>query len=156
MYIHGQPSTRFDYAVSVDGPLVKEINRSARRVWSRVAWTRWRSGLVWGKERHVLSIKPKGNMRAAFLLRNNIRHRRDIEDAYLQAIDQARYEIILASAYFLPELKYSLEQAVKMGADNKNAAGELAQLRFGAIFDRNRGVCSMKKQGPLKPIEKAA
>jgi phosphatidylserine/phosphatidylglycerophosphate/cardiolipin synthase-like enzyme len=40
MDIHGQTSTRFDYAVSVQGPLVKEIHDSARRVWSRVAWTR--------------------------------------------------------------------------------------------------------------------
>ena len=45
-------------------------------------------------------------MQAAFLVRNNIRHRRDIEAAYLQAIDQARYEIILASAYFLPGLNF--------------------------------------------------
>lgn len=104
--ISGQQSVRYDYAVRVEGPLVAEIYRSARRVWSRVAWTRWRSGLVLGKERHVLSIKPKGNMRAAFSLRDNIRHRRDIEDAYLQAMDQAQFEIILASAYFFPGLNF--------------------------------------------------
>jgi len=104
--ISGQQSVRYDYAVRVEGPLVAEINRSARRVWSRVAWSRWRSGLVWGKERHVLSIKPKGNMRAAFLLRDNIRHRRDIEDTYLQAMDQAQFEVILASAYFFPGLDF--------------------------------------------------
>jgi cardiolipin synthase len=45
-------------------------------------------------------------MRSAFLVRDNIRHRRDIEDAYLQAIEQARFEIILANAYFLPGLKF--------------------------------------------------
>jgi cardiolipin synthase len=45
-------------------------------------------------------------MQAAFLVRNNIRHRRDIEDAYLQAIEQAQCEIILASAYFLPGLNF--------------------------------------------------
>jgi cardiolipin synthase len=104
--ISGQQSVRYDYAVRVEGPLVAEINRSARRVWSRVAWTRWRSGLVRGKERHVPSINPKGNMHAAFLLRDNIRHRRDIENAYLQAMDQAQFEIILASAYFFPRLNF--------------------------------------------------
>jgi cardiolipin synthase len=47
-----------------------------------------------------------GCMRSAFLVRNNIRHRRDIEDAYLEAIKQAQVEIILANAYFLPGLNF--------------------------------------------------
>ncbi len=106
MDIHGQTSTRFDYAVSVEGPLVEQIHESARRVWSRVAWTRLPPGWDEDNDRHVPSSGPKGRMRSAFLVRNNIRHRRDIEDAYLQAIDQARYEIILANAYFLPGLNF--------------------------------------------------
>ncbi|MFC1857417.1 cardiolipin synthase ClsB [Thermodesulfobacteriota bacterium] len=104
--ISGQNSVRHDYAVSVEGPLVAEIHHSARRVWSRVAWTRLRPGWVRGNERHALSIKPKGSMHAAFLLRDNIRHRRDIEDAYLQAIEQAQFDIILANAYFFPGLNF--------------------------------------------------
>ena len=106
MDIHGQTSTRFDYAVSVEGPLVKEIHDSVRRVWSRVALTRLPPGWDEDNDRHVPSTGPKGRMRSAFLVRNNFRHRRDIEDAYLQAIGQAQYEIILASAYFLPGLNF--------------------------------------------------
>ena len=106
MDIHGQTSTRFDYAVSVEGPLVKEIHDSARRVWSRVAWTRMPPGWDEDNDRHVSSIGPKGSMRSAFLVRNNIRHRRDIEAAYLQAIEQAQCEIMLANAYFLPGLNF--------------------------------------------------
>jgi len=45
-------------------------------------------------------------MRSAFLVRDNIRHRRDIEDAYLQAIEQSQFEIILANAYFLPGMNF--------------------------------------------------
>jgi cardiolipin synthase len=45
-------------------------------------------------------------MQAAFLVRNNIRHRRDIEAAYLRAIERAQHEIILANAYFLPGLNF--------------------------------------------------
>jgi len=104
--ISGQNSVQYDYAVSVEGPLVAEIHHSARRVWSRVAWTRLCSGWVRGNERHMLSIKPKGSMRAAFLLRDNMHHRRDIEDAYLQAIEQAQSEIIVANAYFFPGLNF--------------------------------------------------
>jgi cardiolipin synthase len=38
-------------------------------------------------------------MRSAFLVRDHIRHRRDIENAYLQAIEQAQFEIIIANSY---------------------------------------------------------
>jgi cardiolipin synthase len=106
MDIHGQTSTRFDYAVSVEGQLVKEIHDSARRVWSRVAWSRLSPGWDEDNDRQVPSIEHKGSMRSAFLVRNNIRHRRDIENAYVQAIEQARYEIVIASAYFLPGLNF--------------------------------------------------
>ena len=106
MDMPGQTSPRYDYAVSVEGPLVEEIHNSTRRVWSRVAWTRLRPG--WGRDnyRQAPSTEPRGRMRSAFLVRDNIRHRRDIEDAYLQAIEQAQFEIILANAYFLPGLNF--------------------------------------------------
>lgn len=106
MDMPGQTSPRYDYAVSVEGPLVKQIHDSTRRVWSRVAWTRLRPG--WGRDnyRQAPSTEPRGHMRSAFLVRDNIRHRRDIEDAYLQAIEQAQFEIILANAYFLPGLNF--------------------------------------------------
>lgn len=45
-------------------------------------------------------------MSAAFLVRDNFRHRRDIEAAYMRAIEQAESEIILAHAYFLPGLDF--------------------------------------------------
>ena len=108
MNMPDQTSPCYDYAVRVEGPLVKEIYDSTRRVWSRVAWTRFRPG--WGRERdndrQSPLIEPRGRMRAGFLVRDNIRHRRDIEEAYLQAIDRSQFEIILANAYFLPGLNF--------------------------------------------------
>ena len=104
--VAGQTSPRYDYAVSVEGPLVEAIHDSARHVWSRVARTRLRS--YWNRDNGGRSsaIEPCGCMCSAFLVRDNIRHRRDIEDAYLQAMDQAQFEIILASAYFFPGLNF--------------------------------------------------
>ncbi|BBO71103.1 cardiolipin synthase B [Desulfosarcina alkanivorans] len=104
--ISSQTSLRVDYAVSIQGPLVKEIHDSARRVWSRVAWMRWLPDRGRNDDRYRPSTEPTGLMQAAFLVRNNIRHRRDIEEAYLQAVEQAQDEIILASAYFLPGLNF--------------------------------------------------
>ena len=49
--------------------------------------------------------------------RDNIRHRRDIENAYLDAIDSATDEIIIANAYFLPgrRIRQALAQAAARG-----------------------------------------
>jgi len=102
----GQTSPRYDYAVSVQGPLVKDIHESARHVWSRVAWRRMRN--YWNRDVGGRSslIEPRGRMRSAFLVRDNIRHRRDIENAYLHEIEQAQFEIIVANAYFFPGLNF--------------------------------------------------
>lgn len=96
---------RYDYAVAIEGPLVDVIHLSARRLWSLVAWSRFHKGTV----HHTVapaSTLDAGQMSAAFLVRDNFRHRRDIETAYLQAIGQAQSEIILAHAYFLPRLGF--------------------------------------------------
>jgi cardiolipin synthase len=106
MDMPGQTSPRYDYAVCVEGPLVKEIHDSTRRVWLRVVWTRLRHGWVRDTARQAPSTESRGRMRSAFLVRDNIRHRRDIENAYLQAIEQAQFEIIIANSYFLPGLNF--------------------------------------------------
>lgn len=95
---------RVDYAVQVQGPLVAAISNSARRLWRRVAWR--------SRQMKVTALPPlkrpdpAGPMRAAFVVRDNTLHRRDIEIAYLDAIETAESEIIIASAYFLPGLRF--------------------------------------------------
>jgi cardiolipin synthase A/B len=113
----GQTAPRCDYAVSVHGPLVAEIYESTRKVWSQVAWTHLRPGWIRAQERPRRTIESKGRMRSAFVVRNNISHRRDIENEYLQAIEQAQHEIILANAYFLPGLnvRHALVNAAGRG-----------------------------------------
>ena len=117
MGMPGETSPRYDYAVSVEGPLVREIHDSARRVWRRVARTRLRSWWGRGKDGQAPLNGPMGLMCAAFLVRDNVRHRRDIENAYLQAIGQAKFEIILANAYFFPGLnfRHALLDAARRG-----------------------------------------
>ena len=96
---------RYDYAVAVEGPLVDAVRDSAVQLWSAVARKAFRSRV--GRTGDLpVSTFCGGSMNAAFLLRDNFRHRRDIEAAYLWAIDQARTEIILAQAYFFPGLKF--------------------------------------------------
>lgn len=106
MGIPGQTSPRYDYAVSVEGPLVKDIYDSVGHVWSRVARTRL---LNWRNRRdddRAPLIEPRGRMRSAFMVRDNIFHRRDIEDAYLRAIEGAKSDIVIANAFFFPGLNF--------------------------------------------------
>jgi cardiolipin synthase len=58
-----------------------------------------------------------GNSLCAFVIRDNLRHRRDIEDAYLSAIETAQEEILIANAYFLPGLRFrhALMEAARRG-----------------------------------------
>ena len=47
-------------------------------------------------------LPPRGSQKAAFVVRDNVRHRRDIEDAYLRQLAEARVEVLIACAYFFP------------------------------------------------------
>lgn len=107
---------RFDYAVVVTGPLLLQIHKAIKHLWMLVAWAHL-------KKRWITpdAVAPAGthcgNHKAAFVIRDNWRHRHDIEHAYLEAINQAKTEIIIANAYFLPGRKFSnaLKHAVKRG-----------------------------------------
>ncbi len=57
------------------------------------------------------------NALAKLVLRDNIWHRSDIEKAYLQAIAEAREEVLVANAYFVPgrRLRQAMVAAVRRG-----------------------------------------
>jgi cardiolipin synthase A/B len=101
MHTPGHKPPRYDYAVRVEGPLVEAVLDHAHALWSLVAWTTF-------NQRFDMPIRTspddsaKGTQRGAFLVRDNILHRSDIEDAYLEAIESAKNEIFIACAYFFP------------------------------------------------------
>jgi cardiolipin synthase A/B len=45
-------------------------------------------------------------VRAAFVARDNFRHRRDIEHVYLDAVENAKKSILIVNSYFLPGRKF--------------------------------------------------
>jgi len=105
MFTPGHTPPRMDFAVEVRGPVVDDMHAVVTRLWAIVSWTqlrrRWRA---W-----ALGCAPNpvaGPQRAALVIRDNIRHRRDIEDAYLEAIAEARSEVFIAMAYFLPGARF--------------------------------------------------
>ncbi|MCB5190586.1 cardiolipin synthase ClsB [Methylobacillus arboreus] len=95
---------RVDYAVRVDGALVFDIHASVRKLWRRLAWMHLREVEAFPSLPAPLFIN--NGMRAAFVVRDNVLHRHDIERGYLKAIGKARVEIIIASAYFVPGKKF--------------------------------------------------
>lgn len=98
--------SRFDYAVSVRGPLVARIHASMHWLWRLVSWARFQRRPAAIPTSPCRQVDPAGSMSAAFLIRDSLRHRRDIEAAYLEAIHAARSEILIASAYFLPGRRF--------------------------------------------------
>jgi len=104
---------QFDYAVRIEGPLAAQLRAAAARLWARVSWAtlgrRWR-------ERGVRATRaarqapaagaPIGTQRAALVQRDSLRHRRDIERAYLEQIAAARSELLIANAYFFPTRRF--------------------------------------------------
>jgi len=93
---------RLDYSVEVQGPLIAQIHRSAHHLWRLVALTQ----LQPDAERKQPPLEPSwptdGRVRAAFVVRDNFVHRRDIERSYLAALALAHESILIANAYFLP------------------------------------------------------
>ncbi len=106
----------YDYAVQVEGPVVAEIWQAMRRLWWLVRWSQLKRRPRLGRGVQP-SLAPVGDQSAEFLVRDNLRHRRDIERAYLKAIGMARREIILANAYFLPgrRFRHALVHAARRG-----------------------------------------
>jgi cardiolipin synthase A/B len=110
-------SPRLDFAVRVTGPLVPQMQSAMAQLWlrmraireigrARVA-DRLQSLVPPGATRARLSTAAPGQprARAALVLRDNLRHRAQIERAYRRAVGRARKEIIIANAYFVPGRK---------------------------------------------------
>ena len=137
---HGDLSEpRLDFAVRVTGPLVQDAHRTMAAFWWRLQLASevnarefpaaWR-GLQESMRRAIgarVQAPPAGagldrpqatpGVRAALLLRDNLRNRRKIESAYLLAIERARTDIVVANAYFLPgaRLRQTLISAARRG-----------------------------------------
>ena len=114
---------RLDYAVKVEGRIVEDIYHAMHKLWRRIAWLQMRSRpkLFDDKCFEKYAYAKKAGIKAMLLLRDNILHRRDIEEAYLSAISSATNEIIIANAYFLPGWRFrkALVEAAQRGVKVK-------------------------------------
>ena len=93
---------RLDYSVRIQGELAGEVQSAMQHLWEMVSWATFRKRV---KEQgwRLHRVKPHPASDVQLVLRDNVRHRRDIERAYIKAIAGARHEVIVANAYFLPK-----------------------------------------------------
>lgn len=127
---------RFDFAVMVTGPLVRDATETMAHFWWRLkaakearhfdfssVWTALQAAVR--PTNIALPVQPPQvtesgiyrGARAALVLRDNLRRRTRIERAYRQAIADAHTEIIIANAYFVPgaKLRQALINAARRG-----------------------------------------
>lgn len=126
---HGRlVAPRFDFAVQATGALVGVASDAMEQLWWRMQAVRDASQRRLPEALQALRAASAAHhaapdadtspgMRAALLLRDNVRHRSRIEKAYRRAIAAAREEIIIANAYFVPgrKLRVALQMAARRG-----------------------------------------
>ena len=161
---HGWTETpRLDYAVSLEGPLAADVQAATRAVWARahlgqswrdelgtlkaqrgavkdtVQWLRqWRA-----RRRAPADPQP---MKAALLVRDNVRQRRAIERSYVEAIDRAKHRVDIAVPYFYPGrlFRRALRKAAARGVQVRlllqgKVDYRIAAMAARALYDELRG-----------------
>jgi cardiolipin synthase A/B len=159
---------RYDYALQIEGPVLENIFRATERLWNLVSWWSMRKRGAEAELRRLLRrpqraglptpVRPLsrtqpepardiGNVPVQFLARDNFRHRREIEEAYLNAIANAKQHIVLVNSYFLPgrRLRRELMAAAKRGVHvtlllQGRADHALMQLATRALYEQLLGV----------------
>jgi cardiolipin synthase len=115
----GRLGPRFDFAVMCEGPLVASVALASKRLWWTVSFVDPRkiAGRVpmMSMQTHLPAFSD--GVAASLLLRDNLRNRRAIERAYLEAIERAGDDIVIANAYFLPGRRFraALREAAARG-----------------------------------------
>ena len=149
---HGRlEQPRFDFAVQVRGPLVDDAHETMTRLWLRMQVTRdarnfdFKAALasvrasaeagtdMADSEMQATDLCPEpgpaeSGALAGLVLRDNLRFRKRIEHSYRFAIAQARSEIVIANAYFVPGL--ALQRALLKAARRGVRVRLLLQGRY--------------------------
>jgi cardiolipin synthase A/B len=122
---------RLDFAVRVHGAVIAEILASMRAMWRQLHSTRrdrFKRALQDAKNTVASTAIPETQRqanaaidtfshRAAFVYRDNLQFRRNIEEEYLDAINAATRDIVISNAYFFPgrEFRLALNRAQSRG-----------------------------------------
>ncbi len=115
------PAARWDFAVSVSGPLVQAIHTEVLAQWERLEprplITRLQSIRAYVSNRQAWRAVEVAE--AAFVVRDNLRNRQAIQRALLQALGRARSSALLVTPYFAPgrKLRKAMIHAAQRGVE---------------------------------------
>lgn len=101
----GHRPPRVDFAVRVRGPVAASVVQAMARLWALNELVQFRTSDV-PLFPDLVPVDRAGTQTARLAIRDNLRHRRDIEVAYLAGIRAARREILIANAYFFPGIRF--------------------------------------------------
>jgi cardiolipin synthase len=154
---HGwSDAPRLDFAVQLQGPAVALMEQTARAMWSRAALgADWRDEVLQlarsaeplARARRVLArlrmlpsapAQPPARLtpvQVVFLVRDNLRRRRSIEQAYVDAISRAQTRVDLVCPYFYPGrlFRRALRGAAQRGVRVRLLLQGKADYRFAAL-----------------------
>ena len=115
------PAARWDFAVSMIGPLVQaiyaEVLAQSERLEPRPLITRLQSIRTYVSNRQAWRAVDVAE--AAFVVRDNLRNRQAIQRALLQALGRARSSALLVTPYFAPgrKLRKAMIHAAQRGVE---------------------------------------
>lgn len=148
---------RLDFAIELRGPLATAVHATARAMWARAhlahGWreeirTLARSAAPMDKARKLVrqlqgaAVLPAADdmspVRAAFLVRDNLRQRRAIERSYVEAIRAARERVDIAVPYFYPGRMFrrALRRAARRGVRVRLLLQGKVDYRIAAVAAR--------------------
>ncbi len=157
---HGWTDTpRLDFAVQLRGPIAADVKRVVHGLWMRAHLGRgWRAEVVrvarsarpvartMGLLRSLRTTAADGGgpaadvvpVRAALVVRDNLRQRRAIEHSYVAAILRARERIDIACPYFYPGRRFrrALRRAAARGVHVRLLMQGKVDYRFAALAAR--------------------
>ncbi len=159
--VHGwSDDPRLDYAVELRGPVVAPILQATRALWTRAnigrnfareMATLASSAQPVARARRMLrrlrmpqrakegeAVQGLAPVRAAFVMRDNLRQRRAIERSYIDAIRKARTRVDLVSPYFYPGRAFMrvLVAAAKRGVEVRLLLQGKVDYRIAALAAR--------------------
>lgn len=152
---------RLDFAVRVRGPVVAPIEQTVRAVWTRAEFGKdWRDemaavarasrplaqvrrimrSLRMPQSRHLVmpSETSAAPVRAAFVVRDNLRQRRTIERGYVDAINASTQRVDVVCPYFYPgaDFRRALRRAARRGVKVRLLMQGLWDYRAAALAAR--------------------
>ena len=112
------PAPRWDFAISISGPLVDALRAEVVSLWARQQSLGLRRRLQNFRHQYATRLKPLLEVaQAALVVRDNLRNRSAIQRAFLQALGHAHREAWLVTPYFAPgrKLRKALMSAAERG-----------------------------------------